>query len=79
MGAPVRLSIGRLRPRRWPPTLRPQAGERNLDLRRVGGYLRREVPGSSRNPASLAVVAVDDAQVVAKVVSVAGRLLRQPG
>ena len=69
MGAPVRLSVGRWRPRRWPPTLRPQAGKRNLDLRRVVAYLRREAPGNSRNPASLAVVAVDDAQVVAKVVA----------
>ena len=32
-------------------------------------YLRGAVPGSSRGPASLAVVAVDDAQVVAQAVA----------
>jgi len=69
LGAPVRLSVGPLRPRRWPPRLRPQAAKRNLEMRRVVGYLRRAVPGSSRGLASLAVVAVDDAQVVAKVVA----------
>ena len=69
MGAPVRLSVGPLRPRRWPPRLRPQGAKRNADMRRVVGYLQRAVPGSSRNPASLAVVAVDDGQVVAKVVA----------
>ena len=69
MGAPVRLSVGPLRPRHWPPTLRPQAARRKLDTGRVVGYLRGAVPGSSRGPASLAVVAVDDAQVVAQVVA----------
>jgi capsular polysaccharide biosynthesis protein len=67
MGAPVRLSVGPLR-RHWPPTLHRRA-KRNLDTRRVVGYLRRAVPGSSRGPASLAVVAVDDAQIVARVVA----------
>lgn len=38
-------------------------------MRRVVAYLRRAVPGSSRGPASLAVVAVDDAEVVARVVA----------
>jgi hypothetical protein len=69
MGAPVRLSVGPLRRRRWPPTVRPRAAKRNRDMRRVVGYLQRAVPGSSRDPASLAVVAVDDAQVVAQVVA----------
>jgi len=69
MGAPVRLSVGRLRRRRWPPALRPRAAKRNRDMRRVVGYLQRAVPGSSRGLASLAVVAVDDAQVVAQVVA----------
>ena len=35
-------------------------------MKRVVNYLRSAVPGSSRGPASLAVVAVDDAQVVAQ-------------
>jgi capsular polysaccharide biosynthesis protein len=65
LGAPVRLSVGRLRPPRWPLTLPRQAARRKLDMKRVVSYLRGAVPGSSRGPASLAVVAVDDAQVVA--------------
>ena len=69
MGAPVRLSVGPLRKRRWPPTLPRQAAKRKLDMRRVVAYLRGAVPGSSLGPASLAVVAVDDVQVVAQVVA----------
>jgi capsular polysaccharide biosynthesis protein len=68
MSAPVKLSVGPLRKRRWPPTLPRQAAKRTLDTRRVAAYLRGAVPGSSRGPASLAVVAVDDPQVVARVV-----------
>lgn len=68
MSAPVKLSVGPLRKRRWPPTLPKQAKKRTLDTRRVAAYLRGAVPGSSRGPASLAVVAVDDPQVVARVV-----------
>ena len=66
LGAPVRLSVGPLRPRRWRPTLPWRAAKRKLDMKRVVIYLRGAVPGSSRGPASLAVVAVDDAQVVAQ-------------
>jgi capsular polysaccharide biosynthesis protein len=66
LGAPVRLSVGRLRPRRWPVTLPRRAATQKLDMKRVVIYLRGAVPGSSRGPASLAVVAVDDAQVVAQ-------------
>ena len=69
IGAPVRLSVGPLRRRRWPPTLPRQAAKRKLDMKRVVMYLRGAVPGSSRGPASLAVVAVDDAQIVAQVVA----------
>jgi len=65
LGAPVRLSVGRLRPRRW-PTRPGRAAKRKLDMKRVAIYLRGAVPGSSRGPATLAVVAVDDARVVAQ-------------
>jgi capsular polysaccharide biosynthesis protein len=68
LGAPVRLSVGPLRGPRWRPAPR-RAAKRDLDTRRVVAYLRGAVPGSSRGPASLAVVAVDDAQVVAQVVA----------
>ncbi len=68
MGAPVRLSVGPLRKRHWPPTSPKKAAKRKLDMKRVVKYLRGAVPGSSRGPASLALVAVDDPQVVAQVV-----------
>jgi capsular polysaccharide biosynthesis protein len=69
LGAPVKLSVGPLRAPRRRPSLPRRSAKRKLDMRRVVAYLRGAVPGSSRGPASLAVVAVDDAQVVAQVVS----------
>ena len=69
LGAPVRLSVGPLRARRWLPTLPRRAAKRDLDMRRVVVYLRGAVPGSSRGPASLAVVAIDDVQIVARIVA----------
>jgi capsular polysaccharide biosynthesis protein len=69
LGAPVKLSVGPLRAPRRRPSLPRRSAKRKLDMRRVVVYLRGAVPGSSRGPASLAVVAVDDAQVVAQVVS----------
>ena len=66
LGAPVRLSVGPLRRRRWRLTLPRRAAKREHDMKRVVMYLHGAVPGSSRGPASLAVVAVDDAQVVAR-------------
>jgi capsular polysaccharide biosynthesis protein len=68
IGAPVRLSVGPLRKRRR-PSLPRRAAKRRLDMRRVVAYLRRTVPGSSRGPASFAVVAVDDAKTVAQAVA----------
>ena len=69
MDAPVRLSVGPLRARRWGLPLSRRAAKRRRDLSQVVAYLRRAVPGSSRGPASFAVVAVDDAQVVAHAVT----------
>ena len=69
MDAPVRLSVGPLRARRLRLPLPKRAAKRQRDLRRVVAYLRRAVPGSSRGPASFAVVAVDDAPVVAQAVA----------
>jgi capsular polysaccharide biosynthesis protein len=78
VGAPVALSVGPLRRRRWPPASPRQAAKRKLDRRRVVAYLRTAVsqgavsqgavPQGSRGPASLAVVAVDDPPVVAQAV-----------
>ena len=69
MGAPVKLSVGPLRARRWRLTLPRRAARRRLDMRRVVAYLRKTVPGSFRGPASFAVVAVDDAHAVAQAVA----------
>jgi len=69
LGAPVKLSVGPLRAPRRRPSLPRRSAKRKLDMRRVVAYLRGAVPGSSRGPASLAVIAVDDAHVVAQVVS----------
>ena len=68
LGAPVRLSVGSLRRGRLPT--RPwRAQKRNHDMRRVVTYLRSAVPGSSRGPAGLAVVAVDDVDVAMRAVA----------
>ena len=68
-GAPVGLSVGVLRkPRRFKVMSR-RAGQRDLDMRRAVAHLRNALPGSSRGPASLAVVAVDDPQAAALAVA----------
>ena len=63
-GVPVGLSVGVLHKRR----LLGRAA-RDLDMRRVVAHLRNAVPGSSRGPASLAVVAVDEPHVAARAVA----------
>ncbi len=69
-GAPVGLSVGVLRKPRRLRVINPrQAAQRDLDMRRVVAHLRNAVPGSSGGPASLAVVAVDDADVAARAVA----------
>jgi capsular polysaccharide biosynthesis protein len=67
LGAPVTLSVGPLRRRRWPPMMPRQAAQRKLDTRRVVAYLRATLAGGSRGRSTLALVAVDDPQVVAQV------------
>ena len=69
LDAPVKLSIGTLRGRRWLPALPGQAAKRNLDMGRVVAYLQGSVPGSTRAQDGLAVVAVDNAPVVARAVA----------
>ncbi|MGH3167427.1 MAG: hypothetical protein ACRDN0_16240 [Trebonia sp.] len=69
LGAPVRLSVGSLRaPARWRPVRPRRAQARDRDVKRIAAYLRGAVSGSPYGPASLAVVAVDDAQTVAPAV-----------
>lgn len=78
LGAPVRLSVGRLRLPRLPMSSRQRA-RRDRDMRRVIAYLHGAVSGSSRGPASLAVVAVDDAQTVALAVASLARSRAREG
>jgi capsular polysaccharide biosynthesis protein len=68
-GAPVRLSVGPLHEGVRLPELPGRAAKRHRDMERVIGYLRNAVPGSSRGPVGLAVVAVDDVRSVARVVA----------
>jgi capsular polysaccharide biosynthesis protein len=69
LGAPVGLSVGVLRMPGWQRAIPRRAAKRGLDMRRVVSHLRNAVPGSSRGPASLAVIAVDDAHVAARAVA----------
>lgn len=66
LGAPVRLSVGSLRGGRL-PGLRGRETIRRRDTGLVVEYLRGTVPGGSRQIPGLAVVAVDDAETVARV------------
>ena len=68
VGAPVRLSVGTLQVRRWLRPLPGRANVGNANMRRVVTHLRSVVPVGSR-PAGLAVVAVDNAKVVARAVT----------
>ena len=69
LDAPVKLSVRTLRARRrlfpWPG----RAAKRDLDMRRVIAHLRGAVSRSTYGPAGLAIVAVDDAPVVAQAVA----------
>jgi capsular polysaccharide biosynthesis protein len=69
LDAPVRLSVSTLGARR---TLMPRPGraaKRDLDMQRVIAHLHSAVPRSTRVPASLAIVAVDNGLVVAQAVA----------
>jgi capsular polysaccharide biosynthesis protein len=69
VGAPVKLSVGPLRGRRWVPGLRGRSSRRNHDMDRVVGHLHNAVATHSRRPVGLAVVATDDAPTVARAVT----------
>jgi capsular polysaccharide biosynthesis protein len=68
IGAPVRLSVGRLRARRVPALSRRFAATRRRDMDRVIEHLRQVIPGGRPAPVSLAVVPVDDTATVARAV-----------
>lgn len=65
-GAPVRLSVGPLRTGRG-TGVRGAGKTRERDMRRVVDYLRDAIPGSSRGPAGLALVPVDDVPTAAEI------------
>jgi capsular polysaccharide biosynthesis protein len=64
LGTPVRLSVGTGGHRRRLLVRRGSAAK-DADIQRIAAHLRHAVPGTSRSPASLAVVPVDDPQVPA--------------
>ena len=68
IGAPVRLSVGRLREGRFGRSWRGRRGTQRRDMELVVEHLRNAVPGSSGGPVGLAVVAVDDVPTVASAV-----------
>jgi capsular polysaccharide biosynthesis protein len=69
LDAPVKLSVRTLRGHRrlvpWPG----RAGKRNHDLRRVVAHLHTAVPRRTQGAQGLAIVAVDNAPVVAQAVT----------
>ena len=68
IGAPVRLSVGTVRGRRWLPSRPGRSRARDRNMKRVIMHMSKCVPGSSQGPAGLAVVAVDNEQIVAPTV-----------
>jgi capsular polysaccharide biosynthesis protein len=80
LGAPVRLSVGTLRVPHRGLLARPRrAAKWDRDMKRVIAYLKGSVSGSHSGPASLAVVAVDDAHAVAPAVLALARLRAKEG
>jgi len=72
LGAPVRLSVGKIRLSRWLPGRHGLAAARRVGVRRVTEYLRGAVPPGTGGPSALAVVPVGDSRVAAlSVVSLA--------
>src|SRR5262249_62372217 len=57
LGAPIHLSVGRLRAGRRRPG-RGGAGDR--DMQRLGAHLRGAMPAPGRGPAALAIMAVGE-------------------
>jgi len=69
LDAPVKLSVGRLSVGRGLPALPGRAARRNIDARRVIAHLQNAMPRGNQGPAGLAVVAVDNAPAVARIVA----------
>jgi capsular polysaccharide biosynthesis protein len=65
LDAPVKLSVGRLRKRLLPG----RKAKREHDMKRVIAHLQGAVPRKANGPVGLAIVAVDNAPVVAQAVA----------
>ena len=78
LGAPVRLSVGRLGKRRL-LLGGPSAAGTTRDLRRIAAHLRNSAPRSRRRPATLAVVTVDNAHEIAPAVVILAELCAKEG
>jgi capsular polysaccharide biosynthesis protein len=63
LGAPVKLSVGKVKSRRWRPD-RLEAAQ-GTEIRRIVSHLSKAVPAGSPGMAALAVVPVDEPQVAA--------------
>jgi capsular polysaccharide biosynthesis protein len=68
LGAPVKLSLGRVRVRGAAPGRRGEGGSGNRDIDRIAEHLRKTVSRSPQGAASLAVVPVDSTQIAALAV-----------
>jgi capsular polysaccharide biosynthesis protein len=65
LGAPVKLSTGKVRLSRWRRGALGLSGPRGADIRRIVAHLGRAIPTGGPGVAALAVVPVDDPQVAA--------------
>jgi capsular polysaccharide biosynthesis protein len=69
IGAPVRLSVGRIGGNTRLPGLGTRAASQTLDMRRVVTHLSGAVRQNSRGKEGLAIVAVDNEEVAAQTVA----------
>jgi capsular polysaccharide biosynthesis protein len=67
LGAPITVSAGPVRRRRWWPSRPRTRARRAADLQRLAASLRSTMPAPSSGPAALALVAVDNQAEAAQV------------
>jgi capsular polysaccharide biosynthesis protein len=65
LGAPVKLSVGRVRLNRWLPGRHGLVAAQRADIGRIVAHLGNEAQPNGQIPRTLAVVAVDNEQVAA--------------
>jgi hypothetical protein len=65
LGAPVKLSVGKVRMSRWWPGRRGLAASHDANVRRIVSHLGRAVQPASGGAATLAVIPIGDTQVAA--------------